>query len=183
MGCSKAEYHLFFFAHFIVFLRYTDRMAAMNQDERQLYSEGQEEFQSLWFRALLQKMLDTLRGKGNLLCNFENLREDLKFHTQINRGLQEVPLEQIIGTVGRTSDFTRTFLPRRFSMRDRWAGVYTKVVGLEGLPPVKLYRLCEDYFVVDGNHRVSVASRLGGKTIEAEVIEFTSGNCLPVACS
>jgi hypothetical protein len=39
------------------------------------------------------------------------------------------------------------------------------------LPPVKLYQIGEAYFVVDGNHRVSVARERGVEFIDAEVIE------------
>jgi hypothetical protein len=40
------------------------------------------------------------------------------------------------------------------------------------LPPVKLYKLEEAYFVVDGHHRVSVARYHDVPTLEAAVVEF-----------
>jgi ParB-like chromosome segregation protein Spo0J len=40
------------------------------------------------------------------------------------------------------------------------------------LPPVKLYKLEEAYFVVDGHHRVSVARYHDVPTVEASVAEF-----------
>jgi hypothetical protein len=40
------------------------------------------------------------------------------------------------------------------------------------LPPVKLYKLEEAYFVVDGHHRVSVARYHDVPTVEAAVVEF-----------
>jgi len=40
------------------------------------------------------------------------------------------------------------------------------------LPAVKLYKVGDIYFVLDGNHRVSVARRMGVIYIDAEVIEF-----------
>jgi hypothetical protein len=42
------------------------------------------------------------------------------------------------------------------------------------LPPVKLYKVGDIYFVYDGNHRVSVAKKTGVKYIDAEVIEFVT---------
>ena len=42
----------------------------------------------------------------------------------------------------------------------------------EDLPPVSLYKLDGAYFVLDGNHRVSVARYHGLRTVEAEVTEF-----------
>ena len=40
------------------------------------------------------------------------------------------------------------------------------------MPPVKLYKLEEAYFVVDGHHRVSVARYHDVPTVEAAVAEF-----------
>ncbi len=42
----------------------------------------------------------------------------------------------------------------------------------EELPPVGLYKIGANYFVHDGNHRVSVARFLGAEMIDAEVTEF-----------
>jgi nucleotide-binding universal stress UspA family protein len=41
-----------------------------------------------------------------------------------------------------------------------------------GLPPIEVYKVSEVYFVIDGNHRVSVARQEKWKTIEAHVIEI-----------
>ena len=40
------------------------------------------------------------------------------------------------------------------------------------LQPVELYKLDERYFVVDGNHRVSVARHRGVVAVDALVTEF-----------
>jgi len=42
------------------------------------------------------------------------------------------------------------------------------------LPPVSLLELGGDYFVIDGNHRVSVARFHGVEWIDAEVTEVKS---------
>ena len=39
-------------------------------------------------------------------------------------------------------------------------------------PPIEVYQVGEIYFVVDGNHRVSVSRQRGYETIEAYVTEF-----------
>lgn len=43
------------------------------------------------------------------------------------------------------------------------------MTGLEGVPPIEVYRIGDVYFVRDGNHRVSVARQLGAKMIQAYV--------------
>ena len=40
------------------------------------------------------------------------------------------------------------------------------------LPPVELYKLGGEYFVLDGNHRVSVARYRGIAAVDAMVTEF-----------
>ena len=48
--------------------------------------------------------------------------------------------------------------------------------GREGaLPPVRLYQIRDDYFVLDGNHRVAAAKELGWTEIQAKVVELLSG--------
>ena len=45
-------------------------------------------------------------------------------------------------------------------------------MGDANLPPVNLYKIRDEYFVYDGNHRISVAKFMNYKFIEAEVTEF-----------
>ena len=40
------------------------------------------------------------------------------------------------------------------------------------LPPVKLYQIKDEYYVLDGNHRVSAAKEFGHDTILADIVEF-----------
>ncbi len=55
----------------------------------------------------------------------------------------------------------------------RWARVKTMVDDpmSTGLPPIDVYKVGEVYFVLDGNHRVSIAREEGFEFIEAHVIE------------
>jgi nucleotide-binding universal stress UspA family protein len=130
-----------------------------------------QDFQSARQRAAIQEVLARVRGKSNQLLSYEDVAEKLKLRARTERGVQHVPLDAIVGSVGRNTDFTRTFLPRRAEDRERWANVKTAFI--EGnLPPIEVYKVGEVYFVVDGNHRVSIAQQEGMKTIEARVIEI-----------
>ncbi len=84
-------------------------------------------------------------------------------------GQREVPLDGIVGTVGRVGDFDRQFRPLQVQSRDRWRRVATAVVTGVELPPVDLIQLGDMYFVRDGHHRVSVARALERITITARV--------------
>jgi hypothetical protein len=91
---------------------------------------------------------------------------------QRDLGVRSVPLRQIVGSEGRTTDFDRRFLPRSGRMRDRWKGVLMAQYEQRSLPPVELFRIGEAYFVRDGNHRVSTARQRGQAEIDAHVIEL-----------
>ena len=125
-------------------------------------------------RAFIQRILGLLTRKPSDLLPFEQVREQLRLHSHRFRGLREVPLDQIVGSVGRYRDFTRTFLPRSGGLRERWATVEDRVVREGGLPPVELHQVGDAYFVRDGNHRVSVARVQGAPSIEAYVWEYPS---------
>lgn len=142
--------------------------------EYDVLNDGEMPFEMARLTAMLQQLGARLRGRSNRALNFEEIRSQLHVHQQINLGLQDVPLDQIVGSVGRYQDFNRDFLPLNRDIRDRWTQVYARMNSLEGLPPVKLYKIADVYFVIDGNHRVSVWRQIGAKSIEAEVIELPS---------
>lgn len=130
------------------------------------------DFQTAQQRAAVQEVLARITGKSTQLLSYEEVAEKLNLHIRTERGLHDIPLDAIVGSVGRYNDFTRTFLPRRVEDQQRWAGVKAAMEGNLGLPPIEVYKVGEVYFVLDGNHRVSVARREGFKTIQASVIEF-----------
>jgi hypothetical protein len=80
-----------------------------------------------------------------------------------------------VGGVGRCSEFDRDFMPTRASVEERWKRVDRAYHRGEELPPVSLYKVGGSYSVLDGHHRVSVASYHGVEWIDAEVTEFGTG--------
>jgi nucleotide-binding universal stress UspA family protein len=123
-------------------------------------------------RAAMEQILARLTGKSADLLSYEEVRQKLKVRSSGKQELKEVPLDAIVGSVGRYADFTRSFLPRQDSDEERWARVKVAVTDLSGLPPVKVYRVGEAYFVLDGHHRVSVARQFGATHIQAYVTEI-----------
>lgn len=122
-------------------------------------------------QAYLEQIKARLTGKSANLFSYEEVRQKLRETGRVERGLQEIPLKAIVGSVGRYDDFTRSFLPRRDSDALRWARVETATLDLAGLPPIEVYQIGQAYFVLDGNHRVSVARQLDAPTIQAYVTE------------
>ena len=132
-----------------------------------------EDFHAARQRASIQEVLARVTGKSTKLLSYEEVAEKLKLRIPTERGIQHIPLAAIVGSVGRYTDFTRTFLPRKDDDRERWARVKAAFMEVgAGLPPIEVYKVGEVYFVVDGNHRVSIAKQEGLVSIEARVIEF-----------
>ena len=119
-------------------------------------------------RANLEEIVAALTGKSADLLSFEDVRKKVRGIRGNRRVLKDVPLDSIVGSVGRYEDFTRDFLPLRDSDKERWARV-ERLAKDDGLPPVDLFQIGDAYFVNDGNHRVSVARQSGHSHIEAYV--------------
>jgi hypothetical protein len=130
-------------------------------------------------RARLRQVRIRLRrdnvSDGLLLC-----LDDLKMIPRAavgrtDRGTRTVPVAQIGGSVGRCSEFDRDFMPAKAGVKERWKRIDRAFHRGEELPPVRLYKVGGFYFVLDGRHRISVASYHGVKWIDAFVTEFNSG--------
>lgn len=133
------------------------------------------DFQSARQKAAIQEVLARITGKSSKLLSYDEIAEKLKLHARTERGLQTIRLDTIVGSVGRYTEFTRTFLPRHSGDQERWARVKTAFIQSDaGLEPIEVYKVGEVYFVVDGNHRVSIAREAGLEFIDAHVIEFMS---------
>ena len=107
------------------------------------------------------------------------MREKLRGRETSARTLNEIPVAAIVGSVGRYKEFTRDFLPQKSINADRWIRVKMAMTGSGGVPPIEVYRIGESYFVLDGNHRVSVAREMGLSHIEAYVNEVATKAPLP----
>lgn len=136
------------------------------------YRQALIDFRTARQRAAVEEFLARMTGKSSELLSYDEVAQKLKLQARAERGVQSIPLTSIVGSVGRTTDFTRTFLPRNPSDEDRWARVKASLSDSSiGWPPIEVYQVGEVYFVLDGNHRVSIARQEGWETIEARVIE------------
>jgi nucleotide-binding universal stress UspA family protein len=130
-----------------------------------------QDFQSARQRATVQEILARISGRSTQLLSYDEVAEKLKLQIRTERGLQQIPVGSIVGSVGRYTEFTRTFLPRSNADQERWSRVKAVMEDGAGLPPIEVYKVGEAYFVIDGNHRVSIARQEGMESIEARVIE------------
>ncbi len=140
--------------------------------ESPLYRMAREDFRRARRLALLKEISARLRRKPVNLLPFEQVRKMVKASGQERRGLQTIPLDSIVGSVGRYTDFTRDFLPRSDTSASRWVRVKTAIRNSGKINPIDVYQIGAVYFVLDGNHRVSVARERGLKEISAYVTEI-----------
>jgi nucleotide-binding universal stress UspA family protein len=133
-----------------------------------------EDFRRARLQAKLQSVVARLTGQSTELLSYEEVRRRLGGRELPTESLEDIPLDAIIGSVGRYKDFTRRFLPRQESSRDRWARVEVAMTGMTGVPPIEVYQIGDAYFVLDGNHRVSVARQLGATHLQAYVTKVAT---------
>ncbi len=141
--------------------------------QRSAYLSALDDFDRLHRRAAMERLWKGVSGQqSDELLSYEDVSRQLKITGRAASGMQDIPLDAIVGSVGRYQDFTRNFLPKRSAGRERWARVRASLEDMAGWPPIQVYKVGEAYFVLDGNHRVSVARDLGVKTIQADVTEI-----------
>jgi hypothetical protein len=139
-----------------------------------------QDFARARFKAFINRIRTLLTGQPSTLLSYDEVKEKLRIGGPIYRGVQTVPISQIVGSLNRYHQFDRAFLPTEDRIADRWQNVDRAFYQDISLPPVVLYKVGDVYFVVDGHHRVSVAREQGQEFIEAEVREcHTKVNITP----
>jgi len=123
--------------------------------------------------AFMERCLNLLRGFFNNLLSFEAIRQNLKRPIPVDKRLQEIKLDKIVGSVNKfkSRDFSRTFLPKSSRNKDRWRRV-DDLFHNQWIEPIEVYKVGQVYFVRDGHHRISINRTHGINTIEAYVTEY-----------
>jgi hypothetical protein len=135
-------------------------------------NSAHHDFQRAMNRAAWRKILSGLTGSDNQLLPYDEVRARLPMRGQHYSGLHQVPIEKIVGSIGRYNDFDRAFLPIQNRTKDRWISIDKAHYEDIPLPPIELFKIGEIYFVKDGNHRVSVARERGQLFIDAYVTQI-----------
>ncbi len=137
-------------------------------------STASSDFNKAKNKALFNTVLNILRPEKRELLSFYDVKSLLKTKSESYKGMQVVKIEDIAGSEGRYHDFNKAFLPKKEHLRKRWESIDKAYITDVILPPIKLYKIGDVYFVRDGNHRVSVAKAQGMYSIDAEVTELTT---------
>lgn len=94
--------------------------------------------------------------------------------TQVSLGIMQIPLDQIAGTAtkGRTTAFSRSFFPLLdpgSEFASKWSLLYDDVIKTGVREPVTAYEYYNQFYIIEGNKRVSVSRMLDAFHIEANV--------------
>jgi uncharacterized ParB-like nuclease family protein len=134
-----------------------------------------QDFDSARARAFRRSLASILTGRATRLRSIEPQLRAAGLEGRSFGGVREIPVDKIVGSVapdGKAADFDPGFLPVNRRMRERWTRIYLAMVEGDELPPIDVYKVDGNYYVIDGHHRVSVARNLGRPMINARVIEI-----------
>lgn len=136
--------------------------------------QSSDDFYRARNKALLNDIQNFLNPEKTNLLSFYEIKGILKPKNEVYVGIKTVPLNLIVGSEGRYTDFDNHFFPKSMHLKTRWERVDQAHLTDYILPPIKLYELGGLYFVRDGNHRVSVAKTQKVAEIDAEVVSLQS---------
>lgn len=105
----------------------------------------------------------------------KSFSEELERHglsTQRRIGLRTVQVKRIVGSVGRSNNLRADFRPHRYQENARYKNILDLMKNGIVLPSVSLYELLNEYYVLDGHHRVGAARDIGRTFIDADVVQF-----------
>ena len=129
------------------------------------------QFSTLRMQALRDSLWAKLIGKNTKLAIFPEQAPEKSPNRKLV-GVEDILVEQIVGTLGRPSDFDHQFRPLKKNLRDRWVNVHLSLE-INGWSPILVHKVGNNYYVEDGHHRVSVARSLGMAFIQANVWEYS----------
>ena len=143
--------------------------SSLQQDDL-LRQQAYEQYRRMRFMSIVSYWWSRIHHRSNRLSSLNDLK--LQICGQYDAGLQDVNIAQIRGTQGRLEDFDLYFNPLHERTQQRWLSIALAFAKGVELPPVRLIKVGDRYFVQDGHHRISVARGLGLRTILAEVIQW-----------
>lgn len=101
------------------------------------------------------------------LLNFDQVQSVLRSRSYAFAGLQSIPLDKVVGSEGRSHDFSRGFRPPAH------LAARLNDSELDVNRPIEVFQVDQVYFIRDGHHRVALALSRGQTTIQALVTQVT----------
>ena len=118
-----------------------------------------------------------LSGNYPFLPALNAMVQEIDKYPERNLGVNEIPLDMIAGTktIGRQNSFAGNFMPLMdpdTEFAAKWAALYDSACE-EGInEPIKVYEFMNQFYVEEGNKRVSVSKYIGYVSIPGNVIRI-----------
>lgn len=85
---------------------------------------------------------------------------------------EPIPVARIVGSVSKAHRLTPTFLPKEEKGRSRrFRSVQQAMQRGVQLPPIEVYGLRREFYVIDGHNRVAAAIACGVQYLDAHILE------------
>lgn len=133
-----------------------------------------DEYKKASKSAKMRYYTDIAKGNSGHILSLDSILKRVDVVAEVPLGLKSIPLKKILGTYfyTRSRDFAMNFLPlasesSEFSMK--WQSVYAHHINDGITDPVKIYEYMNNFYVMEGNKRVSVLKYVDAYAIEAEV--------------
>lgn len=116
----------------------------------------------------------TARGESGYLTCMDDLYAQVEITAEVRLPSREIPLSRVVGTyaMGRTQSFAANFMPIADSSSEfahKWTALCRAHMN-EGIQhPIKVMEFLGDYYVMEGNKRVSVMKYFGAYSILADI--------------
>ena len=108
-----------------------------------------------------------------VLLEFDEVRRRLRLGTRVDLGRQEIPVAQVIGSVGRADEFDGCFRPRTRRLRKVLYEIRQARPDAADMA-IRVYQVDDAYFVEDGHKRLSLAVAEGRAYIDADVSSYAT---------
>ena len=128
-----------------------------------------EFFKHAFWKARMHSTISKLLRNASCLKTFDEVIKNKNFQS-IYLGVLEISVENIVGTVGRVNDFDNYFRPLKKHLSNRWINM-ALLSGGAGWPPIDVYKVGTEFYVIDGHHRTSFARISGMEFVDANVWE------------
>ncbi len=112
-----------------------------------------------------------IKTKMPLKC-FDKERRKKNLISCIDQGVAAVNIDKVVGSVGRCLDFDANFSLQAIHSLGRLESMKQALKHFKPLPLVELYKMDDEYYVIDGHHRIAASKQLGQKFIDAHIIEY-----------
>ncbi|MBU3111922.1 BMP family ABC transporter substrate-binding protein [Clostridium lacusfryxellense] len=119
-------------------------------------------------------LADTSKGASGHISSLDSILKKIDIVAELPMGTKGIPLKKIKGTYfyTRSRDFAMNFLPiasddSEFALK--WQAVYAHHI-IDGITdPIKIYEYMNEFYVMEGNKRVSVLKYVDAYAIDGEV--------------